>query len=69
MKKQHLKSLNLNKKSISNLSKATVVGGSIFSTGWASCYVCPVGDTVPQEGLPLETDEGPCHGGTSGCVV
>jgi hypothetical protein len=45
MKKRSIKNLNLNKKSISNLSKNELKGGTIIPTvtiiSCISCFVCP----------------------------
>ncbi|WP_430411384.1 hypothetical protein [Kordia sp.] len=41
MKKQNLKSLRLNKNSISNFNSLTIKGGTRFE----SVRICPVGDT------------------------
>jgi len=41
MKKQRIKSLRLNKKSISNFNSSTIYGG----TRLESVRICPVGDT------------------------
>jgi hypothetical protein len=42
MKKKSIKNLNLNKKSISNLSKKEIKGGTIYPTGFCwSIISCP----------------------------
>lgn len=43
MKKQHLKSLTLNKKSISNIqSEANKGGANTFTSYWAQCPTRPI---------------------------
>lgn len=60
MKKRNLKTLNINKEKVSSFEVMdNIKGGSwIFCTG-----TCPTCRRCAQ------TNEGPCPGGTSGCVV
>lgn len=71
MKKKKLKTLSINKKKISSLEEQyKVKGGSWFfchsnasaclCSGYLSCAPC---------GTPLQTNEGPCEGGTAGCQI
>lgn len=75
MKKKKLKTLSINKKKISSLEeKNGIKGGSWFfchsnisdclCSGGPSCvgYLQPCGDY-------LQTNEGPCEGGTAGCHI
>ncbi|KAB8152970.1 hypothetical protein EZY14_011320 [Kordia sp. TARA_039_SRF] len=67
MKKRNLSTLKLRKATVSTLTKEATSGG--FTSFW-SCHsdmsecLC---SGVPGCPMPLQTNEGPCPGGTAGC--
>ncbi|WP_298427710.1 hypothetical protein [uncultured Kordia sp.] len=68
MKKRNLKSLNIKKEKVSVLNNLT--GGFGF-TSFVGCHsnisLCLCSGSPICNGTPLQTDEGPCPGGTAGC--
>lgn len=73
MKKRNLKSLRINKTKISVLNnKHSVKGGWFDDTGWfchsdMSECLCSGVASCPGQCSPLQTNEGPCPGGSTGC--
>ncbi|WP_298427708.1 hypothetical protein [uncultured Kordia sp.] len=59
MKKKKLKSLHVNKEKISSLAAMQSIKGASWICTGATCFNCP------HQG---QTNEGPCPGGTSGCI-
>lgn len=67
MKKKNLSSLKLKKANVSSLNERSLTGAGIFSWSCHSDMSDCLCSGVPGCPMPLQTNEGPCPGGTSGC--
>lgn len=69
MKKRNLSTLQFSKVTVSTLTKEAIAGGGIFSWSCHSDMSVCLCSGVPGCPKPLQTNEGPCPGGTAGCVT